>query len=332
MNKIGTRIRIATALVGLAAGSLGATRAAEPLPAVTVLRAVGPEGAGNAAATAAWNAVAALDAASIPRVLEGLDGANAYAANWLRSAVDAIAARSEALPVEALVAYLGDAGHDPRGRRLAWELIRDRDPAAAERLIEGMLDDPSVELRRDAVQRVIDAAARAETAGDAGSVDAYRRALAAARDVDQIRTVVKALEKTGERIDLPRHFGFLTHWQVVGPFDNTGEAGFAAVYPPEDIAGAAPDPGVVFTGKEGRELRWQPLVTADPYGMVDINKAYPGPDDGLKEVVAYAAAGFESDRERDAEIRLGCKNAWKIWHNGRRIARSMALPQALPDC
>lgn len=43
--------------------------------------------------------------------------------------------------------------------------------------------------------------------------------------------------------------------------------------------------------------------------MVDLNQAYPGPDDGLKAVVAYASADFESPDERDAEIRLGCQNA-----------------------
>jgi hypothetical protein len=105
---------------------------------------------------------------------------------------------------------------------------------------------------------------------------------------------------------------------VVGPFDNTDEAGFAASYPPEETA-AAPDPTATFTGKGGQEIHWKELSTADAYGMVDVNKAYPGPDDGLKEVVAYASTGFESPAERDAEIRLGCKNAWKIWHNGRLV-------------
>ena len=35
--------------------------------------------------------------------------------------------------------------------------------------------------------------------------------------------------------------------------------------------------------------RWnERIITADEYGMVDINKAYPGPGDGLKEVTAFA--------------------------------------------
>lgn len=310
-------MRRCVVMIGLVTACIGPARGDATLDAIDALRAVGPEGVGNPAAGAAWRSLASLDATALPRVLEGLDGANPYAANWLRAAVDAIAARSDVLPSADLVAYLRDTSHDPRGRRLAWELIRGRDAAAAEALIGGMLDDPSVELRHDAVQRVIDAAMRLDAAGDDEATATYRRALDAARDVEQIKSITKALEKKGESVDLQRHFGFLTHWQVIGPFDNTGEAGFAAVYPPEGSAGAAPDAAAAWPGKDGGVIGWKDFTTSDPYGMVDVNKAYPGPDDGLKEVVAYATAAFESDAERDAEIRLGCKNAWKVWHNGR---------------
>ena len=33
--------------------------------------------------------------------------------------------------------------------------------------------------------------------------------------------------------DLAGHFGFVRRWMLVGPFDNTGGAGFGRVYPPE---------------------------------------------------------------------------------------------------
>ena len=35
-----------------------------------------------------------------------------------------------------------------------------------------------------------------------------------------------------------------------------------------------------------------------------------------KEVVAYAVTTFDAPAERDAELRLGGKNAWKVWLNG----------------
>ena len=50
----------------------------------------------------------------------------------------------------------------------------------------------------------------------------YRQALNAARDIDQIEEIAKHLtEKLEQELDLPRHFGFLMHWKVIAPFDNT---------------------------------------------------------------------------------------------------------------
>ncbi len=48
-----------------------------------------------------------------------------------------------------------DRSQPPRGRRLAYELLLRVDPAAEDRLVPQMLDDPARELRRDAVERVI---------------------------------------------------------------------------------------------------------------------------------------------------------------------------------
>ncbi|MEO1990726.1 MAG: hypothetical protein ABGW78_02250, partial [Pirellulales bacterium] len=90
--------------------------------------------------------------------------------------------------------------------------------------------------------------------------------------------------------------------------------GFDIAYPPEKQV----DLNATYKGKFG-DVQWKTLATADPYGMVDLNGAYPGPDDGLKEVVAYAATEFSSANTQPAEIRLGCKNAWKVWHNGKLV-------------
>ena len=295
-------------------GSVTSARADEA-GVVAAIRAVGREGAGNEAAAAAWKELARSDAGRLPAILAAMDGANPLAANWLATAVDAVASRASALPLAELRGFLADTAHDPHARRLAFELIRDRDPAAAETLVAGMLDDPSGELRRDAVARAVaDAAAAGKDERKADATAGYRRALAAARDVDQIKAITTALEGLGEKVDLPRQFGFLVDWQVVGPFDNAGGAGFAAEYPPErgvDLAAAV-------AGRDG-PVSWKPLSSADPYGMVDLNVAYPGADGGLKEVVGYAFTEYAAPAECDAEVRLGCKNAWKLWHNGRFV-------------
>ena len=49
--------------------------------------------------------------------------------------------------------------------------------------------------------------------------------------------------------------------------------------------------------------------------MVDFNQAISS----LKGVAGYATAEFWSDSARSAQVRLGCKNGWKIWVNGTLV-------------
>ncbi|MBI5817685.1 MAG: hypothetical protein HZA88_01770 [Verrucomicrobia bacterium] len=285
------------------------------LDAIKKVRAVGPEGRGNAEASAAWKQIAASDLGQLTTILGGMDGADDLIANWLRAAVDTIVARESAagkkLPVDDLLAFLRDTNHSPRARRLAFEMVARVQPDAAEKLLPGMLNDPSLELRRDAVERVIADAARTLEAGKKPeAIQRYREALGFARDVDQIQGVAKKLRELGETVDLPKLFGFLMQWKVIGPFDNTDCKGFAAVFPPEKKIDLAAE----YDGKSGK-VRWSDYVTKDEFGMVDINTVYQP----LKSVTAYAYTEFVSDKARPAELRLGCKNAWKVWLNGKLL-------------
>ena len=99
-------------------------------------------------------------------------------------------------------------------------------------------------------------------------------------------------------------------WNVIGPFDNTDRAGFEKIFPPEKEI----DLQAKYKGKE-KEIKWQPLASSDSLGKIDLNK----PFGMLKETTAYAYTEFESESSRTAELRLGCKNAWKIWVNGKFI-------------
>ena len=175
-----------------------------------------------------------------------------------------------------------------------------------------MLMDPSTELRREAVARLIDEGrALVETDSKEAAAIVYRQALQGARDVEQVETISGALKELKQSVDLPRHFGFLMHWKVIGPFDNTERSGFATEFP---IETEAVDLAKSYKGKTG-DVEWIDFVTADSFGMVDINKAY-----GMeKEVTAYAFHEFESATARPAELRLGTKNAWKVWFNGKLL-------------
>lgn len=284
--------------------------------ALLAIRGVQEEGQGNERASKAWKQVAQADPSEIPQILSAMDGANPLVQNWLRAAVDAVAQRQpKGLSVEDLAAFVGDRRHSDAARETAFRLLGDADPKAADKLVPGMLDDPCVAFRRQAVGRLIDEAKRLADAGKAEeAVEVRSRALDAARDVDQIQTLAKALREAGREVNLPAHFGFLMEWKVVGPFANKDRKGFEVVYPPETEAGSAVNLAARYPGIEG-SVEWKDLVCTHEYGMVDLNKPY-GP---LKEVVGYAYTQFHSNQARDVELRLGCKNAWKVWLNGKLL-------------
>ena len=282
---------------------------------VAVIRQVGAEGKGNPPAAAAWMNLAKADAKSLVPLLAAMDDANDLAANYLRSAVDAIVDRELAakrtLPQADLEKFIADTKHNPRARRLAYELIVRVSPATGEKLLPTFLNDPSVELRRDAVQQLIDAADKALAAQDkSAATKEFSDALTYARDEAQIKKVAGELRKLEQPVDLPKHFGFLTHWKLIGSFDNTKLVGFDTAYPPETELNLA----AIYDGKL-EQARWVDVATANDYGMVDFNK----PFGDLKGVTGYAFTEFNAATARPAELRLGCKNGWKIWFNGKLL-------------
>ncbi|HQU42781.1 MAG TPA: hypothetical protein PK867_08210 [Pirellulales bacterium] len=283
-----------------------------------VLLAVEKQGVGNIAASDAWRQVAGADVDALVQVLAAIDRAGPLAANWIAAAAETIAERAfrenGPLPLGDLKRFVLDAEHAPRARRLAFEWLKKADATAATTLVPGFLHDPSPELRREAVARLLDkaAAAKADRADDDTRRQIYRQALSGACDLDQVKAVKAELEKLAEKVNLARHFGFLTHWKVIGPFDNTGEAGYDVAYPPEKAIELA----ATYEGKprdgQPRQVQWHEASTNDEFGIVDLNKLV-GKENG---VAAYAWTEFWSDRRRDAELRLGRDNADKVWLNG----------------
>jgi hypothetical protein len=288
---------------------------------LATLHKVEREGRGNRTAAQAWaELTASTEADQLPAILAAMDGAEPLAANWMRAAFDAIAERQlqsgGKLPAGALEKYLRETEHNPRARRLAYEWIVRADPLAADRLIPQMLDDPSLEMRRDAVARVIATAEAALAAKDNTAATAsYRRALGAARDLDQVKLAAEALAKLGQPVVLSHHFGFVMDWKLVGPFSNIGGVGFDTAYTPEERV----DVAATYAGSSG-PVSWVAHRTDEEYGHVDLNKAI-GKHMGA---VAYATAEFQSDRRQTAELRAGSGNAVKMWLNGKLLGGAEA--------
>ncbi|MBI1310650.1 hypothetical protein GC176_05015 [bacterium] len=294
---------------------------------IKAIKAVGHEGNGNVPALAA---VAELQksstAADLPALLDAFAGASPLAANYLRNVVEAVADRETAaghsLPADKLRAVIFDTKLDPRARRLAYEVLLKVDSNVSSEIIPQLLLDPSPEFRRDAVQQLID---RAETIDDKQQkLATFRKAMQGATDEDQVKELAKGIRSLGDDVSLVQHFGFLTDWEIIGPFNNRGLVGFAETYPPEKKI----DLDATLEGQLG-EVKWDEITTGDEFGVLDIAKTISP----YKGAVMYLTTTFDSPATRDVQFRFGTPNAWKIWVNGQYLFgrdeyhRGMAIDQ-----
>lgn len=290
----------------LAVGAVLPAGAAEVSPkvadAIKAIRSVGPEGAGSAAAAAGWKTLADAGAPALIPTLTAFDGATPLAANWLRSAVDAIveteADAGRKLSAADLRSFAVTRERDAAARRIAFELLEQVDKAAADALLPEFVNDPSPELRHDAV------AARLKEVAPWANTTRLTKALsdlfAVARDKAQVEEIAKRLKDLGVEVNVTKHFGYVTEWSVSEKFDNKGKKGFAVAYPPETNADR--------TG-------WKYAQSSDTYGSLDLNAAVADE----KDVLAYASATVVADEETKCQVRLASKNAIKVFVNGELV-------------
>lgn len=306
---IGFRRAVAVGALLLAVGTTHAAEPAAVTEALKTIQSVSREGTGNEAAATAWKALVAAGPEALIPTLTAFDTASKSSANWLRSAIDAIAEAErkakKPLPVTAIEAFVKDTKRHPAARRIAFELYSAEAKDAAAKLLPTLIDDPSVEIRREAV------ASRLTAAGDNAAKDELLTLFNAARDQDQIEDLAKRLEKLGAKQDVTRHYGFITEWHVVGPFDSTGGAGYAKSFAPESKA----DLATTLTGKGDARVAWKYVQGHSPDGQVDLNE-FLGKH---KDAVAYALAIVEVAAETNAEIRFSSLNAVQAFVNGKKV-------------
>jgi hypothetical protein len=254
---------------------------------------------GQATLAARADALAELPPEWIIPCLDALREATPGGANWLRNALErAVDRAGDDVSVERLAAVVRDPARPPRARGLAYAWLKSRQPEIAAGLLDTMLDDPALELRRDAVDKLLASAAAAD---DADQKAIHRKALTSARDIDQIERIAGWLAEHGEPVDLAGVLGFVRQWRVSPAFDNKGGVGFAKAYPPE-----SPQPDT--TG-------WKDTASNDKHGAIDLNAALATE----KGVLAYALATVEMPQAGPAEVRIGSPCAVQVWVNGARV-------------
>lgn len=272
---------------------------------IAPIKKLGPEGSGHEAAIVAMNELSNSTASDIPEMLKGMNDANRLAENWLRSAIETAAAKGD-LPFGKLFSFLEDKSNSQHTRRLAFELITEAKPDQRDAMLATMLEDPSLEIRRDAVALEISKIKKSEN--NEQKVKGYQRVLQSAREIEQIKLIAEALSELEVEVDLTKHFGLITEWQLIGPFENKNQAKFNEVYPPEKEI----DLSATYGGMDGAKVKWQKHISEEDEGIVDLNKALSN----HKGAITYAYAEFNSDDAKEVDVRLGCINANKVWING----------------
>lgn len=273
--------------------------------------------------SAAWREIIdSPDAKRVFTLLAAMDQSRPIASNWIATAIDAVVEKlraHDAMPTaNALERFVVDRSGDPQARQLAYEMLVDADATAPKRLLPDMLDDPSLPLRRDAVEQLATLARMIKDKSPDEAKAMLEKAFAAARDFDQVNRLAADLKSLGVEVDLTRHFGIIRRWKLIAPFDDTDRKGFATAYPPEVEAEAgAIDYSATHQGKNG-PVRWFEHTT-DPkenLGRVDLNKI----QGRSNNVSGYAATEFISPIAGPAQLRLQSFNALKIWLNGKQVA------------
>ncbi|HOX08599.1 MAG TPA: DUF3857 domain-containing protein, partial [Planctomycetota bacterium] len=135
------------------------------------------------------------------------------------------------------------------------------------------------------------------------------------------------LRAAGDRKAASKEFrglGFVTDWQVIGPFDNERGQGFAQAFPPETEL----DLAKTYPGKK-RKVAWQRNPCQPEDGYIDL----AGMLRPSQEAVAYLLAYVQVSGKKDlpAAVRLASDDGVRVWVNGREVWKREARRPATFD-
>jgi hypothetical protein len=284
-------------------------RADEIDSAIATLKKIEANNEGNQQAVLAIQKLQSAPSSSLLRILEGMKNASPIGKNYLSGAAGVLYGRDSASLKTQLESFLEDKKQDGEARYLVFQWLTDQQPELREQMLETMREDPSLELRFDAIALAL------QKLDKSTDVAPFQALLDSARHPDQIETIAKKLKQVGQDVDQAQVFGFLMKWRVIGPFDNRDQKHFDTVYEVEkDLVSNAFDPLKKYAGKSG-EVTWQDYVSEDSTGIVDLAKPY----NNEKGAIAYAHMIYSAKQASDVEFRLGCINANKLWVNGQLV-------------
>lgn len=269
----------------------------------------------GAAAAAAAKALQSDPDLDLVQVLGAMKKASDVNKNWLLSVAQSLADRDRAATAAELEQFLPRLSEDTSARYWAFHFLTRDNDELRKKLLSSMLADPCLELRYEAVALAMEQIDTDKSLDKSAKLSSYNSLLNAARLPEQVQAIADELEELGQEVDLLNHFGFVTDWQAVGPFDNVDGIGFEKSYAPEKAyASGNLSSKDQYEGKAG-SVAWMPVSTTAKDGAVNLADAL----NKEKGAVAYAVGEFNSGDEVDCEIRLGSPNASIVWLNGKKV-------------
>lgn len=299
----------------LLASASASLQADEVEKLIAIVAKAGPQGVGSAEARRASAQLANRGVTSLPSLLRAMDTKNIVAANWYRTAYEAIIAREAVktkpeFPVAFFEEYVRDSKRQGRPRRMVLRLLDSLTPDYRASVLPTLLEDP--EFRVDAVAAVLKQGDQARADGDTDAARAkFQNAFKHARDVAGLTAAADRLKSIGVDVNIVDHMGFVTRWYLLGPFNAPERSGFDESYPPQQSV----DLKASYTGKDGSRIAWKLYRTEDRLGQINLVQAIAQ----VKEAVGFAYAELDCPLNQDVQLRCGADDNLTVWLNGEKI-------------
>ncbi|MGL4420766.1 MAG: hypothetical protein ACRCZF_08900 [Gemmataceae bacterium] len=257
---------------------------------------------------AAWDAVVKSGPTACVPLLQAWPSDDPVTANWLHTALLAIATDQPAqLPQADLQQFLNNETKPGKARRSALAALEKAQPGIKTKLLKSWLNDP--EFGTEAVTAQLQTA---DSESDPAKKLLLLQAIfAATTEIEQSQAVAKKLIAAGQSPDLVTHLGIIPQWQIVGPFPTTLEVGLKTSFPPEKWIDLLAE----YEGKTGK-IKWKPASSDKSDGRVEITKLGINPDDGA---VAYATATLSLPAPAKLELRLAAVDNLTVWVNSTKL-------------
>jgi hypothetical protein len=113
-------------------------------------------------------------------------------------------------------------------------------------------------------------------------------------------------------------------WFYAGPFDNKGNAGFDAAYPPEKKV----DLKATYEGKGGAKVEWKEFAGFKAGRMTDLDKLFPK---AKNDAVVYLYHEFTSPKAFKWALSFGSDDTLSVFINGKRVHHEGHVRPAAPD-